>query len=209
LTGPHEYPVAGTLTSIASIAAGILLATGASRFRRFAWRSPALAVAATLLVAAAANGRYIGQWAVRNSLSQDDDERTTRLGVFLGKATSADATVAVAYAGAIPYFADRPSIDLTGKNDPVIAREAERAPFRPGLNKWDDDYAIRAQRPDVIADADEALSDLPRLLPAWGYRRLPNGLFVRDDSRRVTWPCIAADWRAEPLACASPEPSTR
>jgi hypothetical protein len=73
--------------------------------------------------------------------------------------TTSDARVAVVRAGTIPYFADRPSIDLLGKSDASIAREAARLPgggwrqfraFRPGHVKFDFARSIGALRPDVI-----------------------------------------------------------
>jgi arabinofuranosyltransferase len=76
----------------------------------------------------------------------------------LTKITGREATIAVVWAGAIPYFSQRPAIDLLGKNDRTIARSRAHLPdsgsrytvFYPGHMKWDYDYSIRQLKPDVI-----------------------------------------------------------
>ncbi|MDI7274946.1 MAG: glycosyltransferase family 39 protein [Anaerolineae bacterium] len=73
--------------------------------------------------------------------------------------TTEQARVAVTWAGAIPYFAARPAVDILGKSDPVIARLPMRlsqnpsrsAEFYPGHLKWDYGYSIGELRPDVVA----------------------------------------------------------
>ena len=73
--------------------------------------------------------------------------------------TTPEATVAVTRAGTIPYFSDRQSIDLLGKNDRHVAHEASRVSpglrhfreFRPGHTKFDYRYSIEQQAPDVVA----------------------------------------------------------
>lgn len=76
----------------------------------------------------------------------------------INKTTSPDASIAVVAAGAIPYFTDRYSLDLLGKNDVVIAHEkvhgggglASVKNFRPGHMKWNYDYSIGKLKPDVV-----------------------------------------------------------
>jgi hypothetical protein len=73
--------------------------------------------------------------------------------------TTADARVAVARAGTIPYFLERPAVDLLGKNDYRLARAPVHPSFRSfsdgfvaGHMKWDYAYSIGTLAPDVIAD---------------------------------------------------------
>ncbi len=73
----------------------------------------------------------------------------------LKEITTSEARIAVVTAGAIPYFSERPAIDLLGKNDPFIARQPNHLPsgigdIRPGHMKWDYDYAIGELKPDVV-----------------------------------------------------------
>jgi hypothetical protein len=88
--------------------------------------------------------------------------------LLLNRATTANATLAVVRAGTIPYFADRSSVDVLGKNDTHIAREQARmssglgrfVEFRPGHMKFDYAYSIGRLQPDVVVQlwqqADEA-----------------------------------------------------
>ena len=69
--------------------------------------------------------------------------------------TTPEATLAVVSAGSIPYFTERPTIDLLGKNDRTIAHQQNHLPnnletIRPGHLKWDYDYAIGKLKPDLI-----------------------------------------------------------
>lgn len=69
--------------------------------------------------------------------------------------TTPEARIAVVTAGAIPYFSQRPAIDLLGKNDTFIAHQDNHLPenladIRPGHMKWDYDYAIGELKPDVV-----------------------------------------------------------
>lgn len=85
--------------------------------------------------------------------------------------TAPDATVAVVWAGALPYYSRRPMIDLLGKADTRIARGPSHLeyPFRPGHDKWDYGYSIGELRPDVIAQLWHPTDDDLRALDAWGY----------------------------------------
>jgi hypothetical protein len=69
--------------------------------------------------------------------------------------TTPEAKLAVVSAGSIPYFSERPAIDLLGKNDRIIAHQPNHLPnnletIRPGHMKWDYDYAIGELKPDLI-----------------------------------------------------------
>jgi hypothetical protein len=69
--------------------------------------------------------------------------------------TTPNARLAVVSAGSIPYFSERPSIDLLGKNERTIAHQPNHFPtavkdIRPGHMKWDYDYSIGQLKPDVV-----------------------------------------------------------
>lgn len=88
----------------------------------------------------------------------DADERHVRAALALRRVTDPSATVAVVWAGAIPYFSERPAIDLLGKMDRRIAHEPMHLPdaahrwtgFVPGHLKWDYAYSIGELKPDII-----------------------------------------------------------
>jgi hypothetical protein len=128
----------------------------------------------------------------------------TRYGLALRATTAPEARIAVVWAGAIPYFADRPAVDLLGKSDPVIAHGARRGRLHPGHDKWDYRYSIGELRPDVVAQIwqpDQAPETAQ--LESWGYSRvheqLESDLYVRNDSTLVdraalrSWVCRRSD----------------
>lgn len=77
--------------------------------------------------------------------------------------TKPGAAVAVVWAGVLPYFLDRPVVDLLGKNDRKIARQevdlkkllsvagvSKYQVFVPGHTKWDYLYSIGRLQPDIV-----------------------------------------------------------
>jgi hypothetical protein len=82
-----------------------------------------------------------------------DEQRVTKA-LFVRETTDSAATIAVAAAGSIPYFTERTSIDILGKNDPYIARmnAVYTQEFLPGHNKWDYAYSIEHLAPDVVVE---------------------------------------------------------
>ena len=64
------------------------------------------------------------------------------------------------WAGATPYFDHRPSVDLLGKSDTVIAHEApHHRPLLPGHMKWDYAYSIGELRlfPAIRAEPEDTI----------------------------------------------------
>ncbi|HEU4891915.1 MAG TPA: hypothetical protein VFT47_10215 [Vicinamibacterales bacterium] len=138
--------------------------------------------------------------------------------LLLRAATAPDASIAVVRAGTIPYFAERPTIDLLGKNDRYIAREPARVPpggtlgfrdFRPGHMKFDFAYSIGQLRPDVIVHLRRRTALAKPFLDAGEYKDvLLSGRCVhaRRHSIRVFWDrlpvagCTAAE---DPAAAQS------
>jgi hypothetical protein len=115
--------------------------------------------------------------------------------------TTPEAQVAVAWAGAEPYFMHRTAIDLLGKCDPRIAKEPMRRPpatgafveralyFWPGHLKFDYDYSIGQLRPDVVTQLwlrrDQAqIYITPAYVSAFVAAET---LFVRRDSPHIRW----------------------
>ena len=116
--------------------------------------------------------------------------------------TDPKARVAVTWAGALPYFADRESIDILGKNDPVIAHQPMRltarglarwVAFHPGHLKWDYDHSIGRLQPDIITDLwlnpEDALPYLRAGYVAWNDKNL--GFWLKRGSPHVDWEAAA------------------
>jgi hypothetical protein len=129
----------------------------------------------------------------------ESDERAVRAGLAVREFTSPDAVVGVVWAGAIPYFSERTSVDLLGKMDRRIAHEPMRdanrgvpwwAAFHPGHMKWDYAYSIGELKPDIIQAplwpvTDRSLSSQPflsdyELRSGFSDQRLPDGASLND-----------------------------
>ena len=136
---------------------------------------------------AAVNGQAVSLWLGHNAAEAEHDAWTTGYGLALRSATADDATIAVTWAGAIPYFSDRQAIDLLGKSDRVIAMRIPQSTvgFTPGHDKWDYAYSIGQLRPDVVAGLWHANQIDARAIAGWGYLPLAPWVFVRADSTKV------------------------
>jgi arabinofuranosyltransferase len=163
---------------VAAIAALVLLPARILR-RSGVMRRVTLPLAATILVVAVVDGPPVASWIRDNGQHLDTDAAMTRFGLALRADTKPGARVAVVWAGAIPYFAHRPAVDLLGKSDRTVAHLESHLPFYPGHAKWDYSYSVGDLRPDVVAQLWRPSSADLAAFRAWGYRRLGSGFYVR------------------------------
>lgn len=147
-----------------------------------AWSAP---VSATVAVVAFSLFSGVGwrDWAAGGSLLASSDLATARMGVLLEAATRPGASIAFVLAGAEPYYANRTSVDILGKNDLVVARLKTHRPllipWHPGHTKWDYAYSVGVLRPDLVLQLwQPTLSDVAAIR-GWGYFELPNGIWIR------------------------------
>lgn len=145
-------------------------------------RPAARAAGAAVLVCLASGFFGVGCWLVkRNSGAMIAvDGEASRLGLLLARVTRPDTTIAVVWAGAVPYFAGRRAIDLLGKNDRTIARSRPAGPFVPGHDRWSLAYSIGVRRPDVVVSLWEPTPADETAMAGYGYTKLANGSYVRD-----------------------------
>ena len=150
------------------------------------------------------------QWALAE-LPPDVEllQQHAKAGLLIPAFTQPDAKIAVVWAGVLPYFAERPAIDLLGKCDKVIAREPIKSVpgqvFRPGHMKWDYEYSISHFHPDMIVELWRAPEQAADILRREHYREMYlTGLkiYVRTDSDKI-------DWRALEKAMADPTSAIR
>lgn len=94
---------------------------------------------------------------------------TDYLNVTIGKKINSisepEATVGLFWAGNLSYYINRPTIDLLGKSDRVIAKgppvreqvqsKYNFSDFFPGHNKWNFKYSIGELLPDIIVRSSE------------------------------------------------------
>jgi len=156
-----------------------------------------LAVSALLSLNSTRGAEALGEWALRiRPIQTDVNQSNVELATLLKEITRPDATVAVMMAGAIPYFLERPAIDLLGKADAHIARlpmhrfHGLRSLifFAPGHLKWDFEWSLGRLRPDVVVHVvgrEEARPFLARRYSeAHGHG---DPIFLLRDSTSVMW----------------------
>jgi hypothetical protein len=134
-----------------------------------------------------------------------------RLALILTQVTKRDASIAVVWAGIIPYFSGRHCVDLLGKNDRTIAHQEMHQNaamgFWPGHLKWDYRFSIEGRRPDVVAQVWADPASAKRSLSG-GY--LTAGAFgsffcARRSSPRIEWDKVATlDCGYSYLLCPPP-----
>jgi len=112
-------------------------------------------------------------WHEYGAVYLKEDAEMTRYALEIRRQTPPDVTVAVTWAGALPYFMHRKTVDLLGKTDPVVARGPVRGTLYPGHNKWDDRHSIGRRRPDVVAQLWRPRAEDYRLLRRVGYQVIP------------------------------------
>jgi hypothetical protein len=167
----------GLLVGSSLVAAGVLLM--ARPRRPPAW----LAIGLGGIVMVASVGR---NWIdfLRDDVTAkqiDWDGHTAAFGIRLGEVLPPTTTVAVVAAGAIPFFSNLPSVDLLGKSDAHIAREEPLERFVPGHDKRDYAYSLSTYKPDLVLELWHHAPEELRAIAAQGYRRLPNGMYVREE----------------------------
>jgi hypothetical protein len=77
-----------------------------------------------------------------------------RIGLYLNENTPPEAVVADSWAGSVFYFSRRTGVDLLGKADPYIARQAPANNGTiPGHNKFDYSYSLDERQPDYVVSS--------------------------------------------------------
>ena len=129
------------------------------------------------------NGMATSRWVLKNAAIVYADHNAAREGLLFRETLAPEATLALSSAGSIPYFAERTTIDLLGKNDRVIAHMAPVIPeFVPGHNKWNLRYSIGELRPDLACTLPRRPGDTEYLWEL-GYHSIGASCFVRPDAR--------------------------
>jgi len=121
----------------------------------------------------------LGRWAAQNAAQYKDEANYTRLGILIRETTPPELRMAVAAAGATPYFAQRPTEDLLGKNDRHVAKLAPRGVFSPGHDKWDYEYSLGERNSDLIVETVDVTPEDEAYMASLGFETLPNGMRLR------------------------------
>ncbi len=172
-------------------AIGTLLAVGVTPGKR---HQGLLAVAFAAAALLACDGAAVSGWWSHNAAVQPGDVAWARYGIALRAATTPEVAIAVSSAGNIPYFDQRPSVDLLGKSDSYIAHLPPvyvDGYFLPGHSKRDLAFSVGRLRPAVVAELFLPTPSELAALPTWGYRSigslwfLPTAAGIRLSALRV------------------------
>jgi hypothetical protein len=178
----HDQLLAYVVLIAALVVGGAVLVRGAVRV------SPAvLATVAVLLVVVLTNARPATSWLRHPAFDLEQDLAKRGWDVALG--TSPDAEMAVWLAGAEPYFADRPAVDLYGKSDKRIARlpVPDDVLFWPGHIKSDLAGSLDEWAPDLVMLGGSSPNgpDVRQTLTDHGYTPLTGEVWVLESSDEV------------------------
>ncbi|MFN8413419.1 MAG: hypothetical protein U0Z26_13615 [Anaerolineales bacterium] len=154
--------------------------------------NPAIPLAVILLLII--SGEPWFTYTIDNAPLLKADIRRVKLGLHIKENTDPEAVIAVHAAGQIPYYSERPTIDLLGLNDPIVAKGPGNGDFYPGHNKWNYEYSINQLRPDVIADNFSPLGGFMRNNSL--YQLLDSDIYIRTDSQLINIQGLASkDYR--------------
>lgn len=191
---------------------GIAIGNPTERWRRVVPGLPVAAacVAVIALTAGNAVAGYRGWWEDRAALWPLDRIALAQA-ARAASVSEPEAVFGVFGAGAIPYWGQRPAVDLLGKSDRLVARQERRNVFIPGHDKWDYTHSILGLRPDLVdADLLNPADYVAQTFPPRGderqqmaalYDRMcyPDGIavMVRKDTDRID--------RSQFVACPLPD----
>jgi hypothetical protein len=130
-------------------------------------------------------------------------ERYLRMALAIEPMLGPEGRVAVVTAGIIPYFTDRPAIDLLGKCDPVVARTpmhvTEDMPlqdYRPGHMKWEYSYSLGVLQPDLVVQIYGGYHNPETLAYLDDYSKIyvdDFPMFVLNTSSQIVWENVPAE----------------
>jgi len=212
----EENALANRFVSVGLPAFAVVIGWALARLsERPAFSRPLVAALLLALAAVALEGKgdpeRTARWLAADLPYKADDYRElTALSRAVADVTTPDATLAVVWAGLVPYLTDRPAIDLLGKSDPRVARSPAhtfeqvgatflwRNPtgtawghFYPGHLKWDYAWSVGDLKPDVIVQQWGPPADLAPYLKDYGAVALGGEqrltVALRKGSPRVRW----------------------
>jgi hypothetical protein len=152
------------LNRLGTFAGKLILAArpeaGGERMRSYAWRAwlVVLVLSCMSLNAIYGPAAITEKLLFKRTLHVDKNEKMVERALAVVKITNAEASIAVVWDGAIPYFSNLNTVSILGKNDKRIGRLKMKTvsgperfvAFYPGHLKWDYAYSIGQLKPDVV-----------------------------------------------------------
>jgi arabinofuranosyltransferase len=158
-----------------------------------------LVVSLILIGLLSANVRFLPEiLLLRKPYQVEANQGNVNTAIVLSQLTTSDATVGVYWAGSIPYFTDRKSIDFLGKSDRYIAQLPPDVSGSvawsgmnsvPGHNKYDLNYSIKTLEPTYVQGFTWGAQDLSQWAETKYIKVEYDGvsLFLLKDSPAVLW----------------------
>lgn len=158
----------------------------------------------TVLVLLSASVRFLPEIGLLSKPMQTANAaENINTALVLERVTTRQATIAVVFAGSIPYYIDRRAIDLLGKSDRYIARLPPDVSGSvswfgmrsvPGHNKYDLDYSIKRLTPTYVQIMQWGRDDLTSWAGAHYVNVEQSGvkLWLLRDSPDVLWSRVSA-----------------
>jgi hypothetical protein len=206
---PYWRMTAPVMPLLAVACAAVLLPMLA-RHRASRWAAPMIS-GAVVLQLVAMNYKFLPEMSLLHPpFNTEHHEAMVATAVALNSVCHSDATIAVTWAGIIPYYTGLYAIDMLGKSDKYIARLPPRINidgvglnhYRPGHNRYDLDYSIVSRMPDYFQTYWVGFGHKPQdvgYLLDQDYRRidlryranLAIPLFLKRQSPRIRWDQLA------------------
>jgi arabinofuranosyltransferase len=195
---PDSRPASSAArVAFALIALALVACVLAARSPGGAQRQAVVFLSLLVLALAALNYAPMRTFARSGPQDRSIERLETGRALIFRRFSAPSSRIALVAAGNWRYFSHRPSVDLLGKVDPVIAHGPSRAiVFKPGHTKWDYDYSIGRLRPDALEDLTFATDAERCRIAGWGYRQIAPHLFVRQGAAGIDVPRLAAAMRA-------------
>jgi tetratricopeptide (TPR) repeat protein len=164
-------------------------------------RAGGVASVLALLVALNYHGslrQSIERWTLRQRpLYVLENRQHVKLAREVERLTTTDATLAVVWAGSLPYYTGRTCVDLLGKSDRTVARgpvrmepgAGPRPALEPGHFKWDYDHSLGSGKPDVIVETWYRMETHPEWAHYFAHDLgLSGSVYVREGSQHIRLP---------------------
>jgi hypothetical protein len=115
-----------------------------------------------------------------------ENERSYKVARYVVHHSDRSALVAVFWAGVLPYYCDRPMVDLLGRTDRHIARRpaAPDPAYWPGHAKRDWDYILGERKPDIILSESDDIANRLDYLDEYCQPHGEHWISIRRDT---TW----------------------
>lgn len=159
--------------------------------------SPIIVSCVLLAALAGANSKFLKEmFLLKKPFYVNHNRTNVNIAIAVNEICAPEASIAVVWAGAIPYYTGRKSIDLLGKADKYIAHlpphiiAGKPEYFSPGHVKHNLNYSIRSLRPTFLCEDFAGNDPSLSFYIKQNYERIIHNkvtLWLRKDSKGTLW----------------------